>query len=262
MTAVETGPDPRPDLAPAGSGPPTGPVARYLDRSIAPAAAGIDGVRLHSRGLVRLGHRWWPYRAVESVRPQHGYTRAMTIAGMLHVTDSFVLGRARHHLALGRWTLGRDLRGHDLALGDAARCALTAMWVPSAVAPEAGGHWWADDAHRVSVAFEVGDVPVAAHLSLHPGGLPHRITVTRWGDPDRSGLPRFLPYGVDVWEHRTYGGLTVPATGVAGWHIGTPRWPSGAVLRFQLTDIEPLPPADPGSADADPAADDDEEIPR
>ena len=43
----------------------------------------------------------------------------------------------------------------------------------------------------------------------------------------------------EILEHRTFGGLTVPSTGVLGWRLDGPG-PVREVVRFQLTALEPV----------------------
>ena len=224
--------------------PPVPPAAtRYLERSTTPSARALTGVRVHSRGMVRLGRAWWPYRGHEVTVPNHGYLRVLRVAGLLRIVDSLVEGRARRHTRVWGRAVRPDLIGPDLVRGDRAHAAISAMWVPPALTPSSEVHWTAEGPRAASVAFSVGGAPVSLRLALHPGGLPLRVSTQRWGDPERTGFFRELPFDARVLEHRTFAGLTVPSTGVLGWRTGRP----GAVrevLRFQLTGLEPwaVPP--------------------
>ena len=59
--------------------PETGPAiaARYRECSVAPGARDVVGARLQTRGMVRIGRGWWPYRGHEVTLPTHGYFREM-----------------------------------------------------------------------------------------------------------------------------------------------------------------------------------------
>ncbi|GLZ49649.1 hypothetical protein Acsp06_58340 [Actinomycetospora sp. NBRC 106375] len=215
------------------------PAARYARCSVAPAAHGVIGVRMRSRGMICLGRRWWPYRGHEVTLPTHGYFRELRVAGVLRIVDSWVAGHARRETTV----LGRHRHpavvGPDLARADLAHAAMCAIWVPSVLLPSDTAHWTADGRDSATVAFAVAGAPVALHLTLHRGGLPRRATTTRWGDPRHQGVYRDEPFGAEILEHRTYGGLTVPATGILGWGIGAPG-PTREVLRFQLTALTPV----------------------
>ena len=229
-------------VLPTADESPTHPsaVARYLERSVAPGARGVRGVRLRTRGLIRAGRTWWPFRGEETTVPGHGYLRTLRVAGVLTVADSLVGGRARRHTRL----LGRglpDLVGTDLARADRTHAALSAMWVPAVLA-EPSVRWSVPGPDTVEAHVDVHGQDVPLTFDLHREGLPHRIRTVRWGDPARSGFYRELPFGVEILERRTFGGLTVPSTGVLGWEpVGAA--PRRDVLRFQVTSLEPLPAA-------------------
>lgn len=229
---------PAPTSTPGGAG--VGPAARYAERSVAPAARDVVGARLRTRGMIRLGRGWWPYRGHEVTLPTHGYFRELRVVGGLRIVDSWVAGHARRDTAL----LGRHLHpalvGPDLARADIAHAALSALWVPSVLADPETARWSAEGHDTASVSFAVAGAPVALHLALHRGGLPRQVTTVRWGDPEHTGFFRDVPFGVEILEHRTFGGLTVPTTGILGWRIGAPG-PTREILRFQVTDLEPVP---------------------
>ncbi|MFC5139882.1 DUF6544 family protein [Actinomycetospora rhizophila] len=212
---------------------------RYADRSVAPAARDVTGARLRTRGEVRLGRRWWPYRGHEVTLPQHGYFREMRVAGVLRVVDSWVAGTARRETTI----LGRHRRpalvGPDLARSDLAHAALSAMFVPSVLVPSDAVRWVPEGRDIATVAFAVAGAPASLRLTLHRSGLPRRIETTRWGDPGHTGLFREEPFGAEILEHRTFGGLTIPATGVLGWGPDS-RGTTREVLRFQVTALEPI----------------------
>jgi hypothetical protein len=229
--SVVTRPGERPALA-----------ARYAERSVAPAARDAVGARLRSRGVIRLGRTWWPYRGHEVTLPAHGYFRELRLVGGLRIVDSWVGGRARRETTLLGRPLHPALVGPDLARADLAHAALSAMWVPPVLLDPGTARWTAVGRDTASVAFTVGGHPVALDLELHRGGLPRRVCTRRWGDPERDGHHREVPFGADVLEHRTFGGLTVPSTGVLGWGVGTPG-PVRELLRFQITALEPVPGA-------------------
>jgi hypothetical protein len=220
---------------------PAGPAIaqRYRERSVSPSARDVIGARLRTRGVVRIGRVWWPFHGHEVTLPTHGYFREMRVAGALRTVDSWVAGRARRRTTLLGRCLHPALVGPDLARADLAHAALSAMWVPPVLLPSEGVRWTVEDRDTASVAFSVAGAAASLRLTLHRGGLPRRVTTSRWGDPDRTGFYGEVPFGAEILEHRTFHGLTVPGTGVLGWRLDSPG-PAREVLRFQLTDLEPV----------------------
>jgi hypothetical protein len=194
--------------------------------------------------MIRIGRAWMPYRGHEVTLPTHGYFRELRVAGGLRIVDSWVAGRARRTTTLFGRRLHCGLVGPDLARADLAHAAMSAMWVPPVLLPSDTVSWTVEDRDTATVAFPVAGSPVALRLALHRGGLPRQITTVRWGDPEHTGFFREEPFGAEILEHRTFGGLTVPATGVLGWRLGTPG-PAREILRFQVVALEPVSGAAP-----------------
>jgi hypothetical protein len=222
-----------------GGAAPPAVATRYTERSVAPAARDVTGVRVRTRGEVRFGRGWWPYRGHEVTLPRHGYFREMRVSGVLRVVDSWVAGIARRETTI----LGRHLRpalvGPDLSRSDLAHAAMSTMFVPSVLVPSDVVRWTPEGRDIATVAFAVAGAPASLRLTLHRSGLPRRIETTRWGDPGHTGLFREESFGADILEHRTFGGLTIPATGVLGWGPDA-RGTTREVLRFQVTALEPI----------------------
>ena len=186
--------------------------------------------------------------------PAHGYFREMRIAGGLRIVDSWVAGRARRSTTLLRRCLHPALVGPDLARADIAHAALSATWVPPVLLPSDTVRWTAEGRDTASVSFAVADTPVSLRLSLHRGGLPRTGQHRAWAHAEGTGFFREVPFAAEILEHRTFGGLTVPSTGVLGWCPDGPG-PSRDVLRFQLTALEPVSEASPSPRElSDPPA--------
>jgi hypothetical protein len=174
------------------------------------------------RGVIRLGRWWWPCRGHEVTLPTHGYFRELRMVGGLRIVDSWVAGHARRETTLLGRPLHPALVGPDLARAGLAHAAMSAIWVPSLLLPSDTVRWSMEDRDTAAVAFEVAGAPVALRMTLHRGGLPRQVTLRRWGDPEHTGFFREEPFGAEILEHRTFAGLTVPATGILGWGVGAP----------------------------------------
>jgi hypothetical protein len=57
---------------------------------------------------------------------------------------------------------------------------------------------------------------------------------------------RAAAFGVEVTTERTFGGVTIPSSGRAGWHFGTDRWAEGQFFRCTITRYD-IVPAAPGA---------------
>lgn len=215
----------------------TSVVDRYLGASLAGWAPRAETVQLRMRGLVRVGRRWWPFRAMEVLGPRHGFTRITRLGGVVQVVDTALPDVSVRRVSVaGRVCWEDDSR--DPALRARAHLTLGALWVPAAVRPGTGAAWSELDPRRVRVGFDVGDDRAVVTYRLHPQGLPVAAQTVAWGDPTGRGLADWWPYGGWFSEHRTYAGTTVPSTAVLGWFPEDDRWTE--TVRLQLTGWEPL----------------------
>ncbi|MEW9550214.1 DUF6544 family protein [Nonomuraea sp. NPDC050783] len=86
----------------------------------------------------------------------------------------------------------------------------------------------------------VASVPVdgeehEVRLTVAADGRLERVTVPRWGNPDRGACRRHL-FGVECLDELTFDGFTVPGRVRAGWWPGTPLWEEGELVRFTIDD--------------------------
>lgn len=120
-------------------------------------------------------------------------------------------------------------------------------WLPfkasQLLAPRLGTVWRATVArhHEIEVTFAVDDHEVTLHHRIDDQGRLRSSTFQRWGDPDRTGAWERHPFGVEVHGEGTFGDLTIPTRGSAGWHFGTDRWDRGAFFEFEITRLDLLP---------------------
>lgn len=126
----------------------------------------------------------------------------------------------------------------DVARSSAERAAGEAMWVPTCVLPRFGVTWSATGANQINARFDVDGHPVQLEYELEDGGGVRSVVFNRWGDPDNTGTWEQLPFGCEVSDYTTFGGVTVPSGGRAGWFYGTDRWTEGIFFRYQVTDLE------------------------
>jgi len=109
--------------------------------------------------------------------------------------------------------------------------------VPTALLPRFGVSWSADDDTHLTARFSVDQIAIEVHYTLDSGGHVRSVVFDRWGDPDNTGTWAMHPFGVEVGAYATFGGVTIPSAGSAGWFYGTDRWLDGTFFRYEITSL-------------------------
>jgi hypothetical protein len=215
------------------------PVCRYLRAAIAPGTPLATAARIGMRGQIKLG-RWLPFQAEELLAPHRGFHWSARAAGIIGGFDCYAGGQGQM-----RWRLlglvpvmGAD--GPEISRSAAGRVVGEAMWVPTALLPRFGVDWSAVDDHHLTARWRIDAHEVAMELVVDERGRLREGVFQRWGDPDRTGSFGLHPCGGEVAASATFGGVTVPGEGRAGWFYGTERWAEGEFFRYQLTSVELL----------------------
>jgi hypothetical protein len=212
------------------------PARRHLAQAIAPGTPLATSARLRMRGHIKVG-RWLPFRARQVLNPHHGFVWAARAAGVIAGSDRYVDGVGGMDwrlLGLARVAHGE---GPDYARSAAGRAAAEGMWVPTALLPRFGMRWSATGPDRVTVRHQLGGTPVEVHCELDAEGRMRSFVFDRWGDPGNTGSFAWHPFGGEVADHGSFGGVTVPSAGRAGWFFGTDRWPDGEFFRYRITGL-------------------------
>jgi hypothetical protein len=129
--------------------------------------------------------------------------------------------------------------GPDLSRSAAGRVVGEAMWLPTALLPRFGVEWSAADDHHLTARWRIDDTPAELRLEVDTAGRLRSGVFERWGDPDNSGRYSLQPCGGEVTGYGSFGGVSIPSAGCAGWFYGTDRWPQGEFFRYQITSMEP-----------------------
>jgi hypothetical protein len=213
------------------------PVCRYLRGAIAPGTPLVPSATLRMRGSIKLGNRWLRLRARELLTPNEGFVWKGRIAGVIVGSD-----RYEDHRGSMKWKLFGVVPvasgdGRDVSRSAAMRGGAEAMWVPTALLPRFGVSWTADDNTHLTARSNVDQIALEVHYTLDSGGRVRSVVFDRWGDPDDTGTWAMHPFGVEVSGYSTFGGVTIPNAGSAGWFYGTDRWPDGTFFRFEITDL-------------------------
>jgi hypothetical protein len=213
------------------------PVCRYLRAAIASGTPLATAARLRMRGQIKLG-RWLPFQAEELLAPHQGFHWAARAAGVVSGYDCYAGGQGQMRWRLLGLLPVMRADGPDLSRSAAGRVAGEAIWVPTALLPRFGIDWSAADDHHLTARWRVDSHEVALELVIDDQGRLPESVFQRWGDPDRTGTFGLHPCGGEVTAYATFGGVSVPAAGRAGWFYGTDRRAEGEFFRYQLTSME------------------------
>lgn len=212
------------------------PVQAYLRSSIAPGTPLAQTARIRMRGRIKVG-RWAPFRARQVLAPHHGFLWMARVAWLVSGSDHYVLGRGAMDWKLAGLISVAHGEGPDISRSAAGRAGAEAVWLPTALLPRFGVEWSADDATKVSARYRIDGHPVQIHLRLTDRGRISSAVLRRWGDPDDTGTSGYHAFGVDYTDYGSFGGLTIPVAGRAGWHHGSDRWEQGEFFRYRITDL-------------------------
>jgi hypothetical protein len=217
------------------------PVKRYLRAAIAPGAALSRAADIRMRGHLKLNGRWLRLRARETLAPLDGFVWRARVAGVISGSD-----RAAHGGGVLDWRLFGLVRvahdeGPDIGRSGAGRAAGEAVWLPTVLLPRFGVRWEAESDHDLTALLPAGGHPVVLRLRVRDDGRLDRVVVDRWGDPDGSGTWGLHPFGFRASAWHTFGPLSIPAAGAAGWLHGTHRWTENEFFRCTITSLTPVP---------------------
>ena len=210
---------------------------RYLRAAIAPGTPLATAARLGMRGQIKL-KGWLPFQAEELLATDQGFHWAARAAGVVSGFDCYAAGQGQMRWRLLGLLPVMRADGPDLSRSAAGRVAGEAMWVPTALLPRFGVDWSAADDHHLTARWRIDSHEVALDLAIDNQGRLRESVFQRWGDPDGTGSFGLHPCGGEATTYATFGGVSVPAAGRAGWFYGTDRWTEGEFFRYQLMSME------------------------
>lgn len=217
------------------------PARRYLTAAIAPGTPLVRAASITMHGEIKLGPRWLHFDGEELLAPHQGFCWTARTRVGISGSDHYAEGKgAMDWRWLGIVPVMRA-DGPDVSRSAAGRAAGEAVWLPTALLPQAGTEWEdrSGDA-RAAARIDTDGHEIVLELTVDDHGRPRSVSFDRWGDPDDTGTFAMHRFGMDITDHGTFGGLTIPTAGVAGWHHGSDQWPSAAFFRYELTDVRPI----------------------
>jgi hypothetical protein len=212
------------------------PVARYLTSAIAPGTPLARSARFTMRGSIKLGRRWVAFRAREVLAPHRGFLWSGRALGGIVGSDRYLERRGVMDWRLLGLVRVAHAEGPDVSRSAAGRAGGEAVWVPTALLPRSGVSWSVTDLHHATARYRVDDTELEVRLEFDDDARVRSLVFDRWGDPDGTGSWGLHPFGFEVTESATFGGVTIPSAGRVGWFHGTDRWPAGEFFRFEITD--------------------------
>lgn len=212
-------------------------VQRYFRAAIRPGTRRALASRLRMHGKVKLG-RWLPFRAREVLAPHAGFIWAARVGGVIVGSDQYAQGVGGMEWKIASVIPLMRADSEAVVRSAAERAAAEAMWAPTALLPRCGVAWTATDERHITASFKVDKYPVAVTFDVDSEGQLRSVVLDRWGDPENSGTSALHPFGLEVIDHATFDGVTIPSEGRAGWYFGTHRWQEGVFFRYRITDLQ------------------------
>lgn len=224
---------------------------RFLRRALPAGAPLVRAIELRMEGRIRLGPRWFPFRAAQILRAGAGFVWRPTVGGrIVRFVGADLLGPdgARMEFRFHGVIPVVKATGPDVARSAAGRLAAeTVVWQPQALTPQAGARWRpVDDAaggaeDRSVVTLDAAGSSIDVEVTVDEEGRLRSLALERWNGSSNPPGPE--PFGgrIDA-EHVTPGGIHIAGAGAVGWGWGTAAWPQGEFFRFTIADVGAVPP--------------------
>jgi hypothetical protein len=186
------------------------------------------------RGWIKVGGRWLRFSARQVEAPHHGFLWTARAGGVIIGSDRYVEGRGgMDWRILGLFRVAHA-EGPDVSRSAAGRAGAEGIWVPTALLPRFGVTWSAPDLRHVTASYRLDDTQIDLRMTIGEDGRLRSVAFERWGDPDNSGTWGSHPFGFAVTRYATFGGLSIPSAGRAGWFYGTDGWGEGEFFRSEI----------------------------
>lgn len=197
------------------------PARRFLEYAITPGTPLARSVILTMEGTIVLdpARPPVPMTAEQVLAPPDGFVwSARTQGGLMRIRGFDRFGRGEGEM---RWKLFGVIpvmraRGADVTRSAAARLAMEAVLLPSALVPGGAYRWEAVDDNHARYVTTIGGETVATTLEVDPRGRPLRAWADRWNE---GAYERFEVRLSGAYEA---GGYRLPGHLVAGWRLGDP----------------------------------------
>lgn len=218
------------------------PARRWLRRALPDGTPRASRVELKMTGALRLGARWSPFRAVETLHAATGFVWRATVGrGLLRFVGEDRLdarGGRLHFRWQGLLPVARAA-GADVTRSAAGRLAAeTVAWLPQALVPgtcdRASVEWSALDDARAVVSLTVAGERFPVEVTVDEDGRLVEFALERWNAATKPAQSASFGGRVDG-EFVTAAGVRLAGVGAVGWGYGSPAWDEGEFFRYTLT---------------------------
>lgn len=210
-------------------------VQRYFRHAIAPRTPLVSTVELQMRGTFLLGDtaataRSFKMTAEQTLAPTRSsflWQPRMRRGGMaITGSDGLHAGIAwTRFWVAGLVPVANELSAEpDLVRSAAFRAAAEAIWVPSALLPQAGAVWREVGPNQAEVTLPTIAGPITNRLSFDQNGGVREMVGQRWSNANPEKRFQLQPFGGTVKAEHRFGGFTVPSRVSIGNHYGTPDY--------------------------------------
>ncbi|EMA37753.1 DUF6544 family protein [Halococcus hamelinensis] len=206
---------------------------RYLRHAIASGTPLARQVELTMDGEVRLGDRWLPFTAEETLAARCGFVWRPTVRFGFGLwfsgADFHVDGTGGQRFALAGLIPIVRADGPAIDRSSAGRFLAESVWLPTSLLPSMGAEWEGVDDRRARVALPTVEKPLT--VTVNEEGAVKSVT-TRRLDGDTGEM---RPFGASIERERTVDGVTIPARLEVGWGFGTDEYEP--FFRAELRDV-------------------------
>jgi hypothetical protein len=215
------------------------PVRRYFKAVLKDGQPLVQSARMTQRGVFRLGDKWKPFDAEETMithPPEFFWDARIHMYPLLtvRVRDSYAQGRGKMKATMFGIRIVDEHDRRELDAGALHRYLAEAPWVPTALVPREGLTWTAvDDSHAIAtLADGKEEVSVEFTFAL-TGEILSMFVPNRYFAEKGSYVPR--PWGVTCKRFEERCGMRIPIEGEVYWKINgeiMPYW------RGEITDVK------------------------
>lgn len=214
------------------------PARLYLNHSIVAGALLAQAARLVMHGELKVGGRWYPFKARQVTRHDRGFVwrarlrmKGLPVSGADYWLDG---DAALSWKLLGLFRLVHAT-GPEIARSSLGRMQGESIWLPtSLLAPSVA--WRVNGGLEAVINTE--DQPAHLHLKLDEHGKPRSLRMKRWGKPDNEPFGEY-DFGGEFLEEGTFQGITIPTRVSIGWFYGSERFQKeGEFFRAQIDHAE------------------------
>ncbi len=203
------------------------PVQRYFRAVLTDGQPVVTAVTLTQSGMFNLGttaDQWKPFHATQrfvTARPGFVWDANITMfPGVpVRVVDAFIAGDGLlRPTILGLFDMGNTHGAGEIARGELLRHFAESVWFPTTLLPSQGVSWTAVDDTTAFATIKDGPITVTMLFRFGADVLVSSIHVEgRATTVDGATVLR--PWECQVSNYRTQGGMRVPMTGEALYHM-------------------------------------------